>query len=89
MTRYITANGEEVEIVEETRNGNQYYVATGVPIVKPMDLATGYVPREWVAASTEMENTHGGIGWDGTTPTVNHPRNPDFRTACVVLTASI
>ncbi len=40
-----------------------------------MELATGYVPREWVAASTEMENTHGGTGWDGTTPTVNHPRN--------------
>lgn len=75
MTRYITANGEEVEIVEETRGGDQYYVATGVPIVKPMELATGYVPREWVAASTEMENTHGGTGWDGTTPTVNHPRN--------------
>ncbi|MXV62068.1 DUF2213 domain-containing protein [Natronorubrum sp. JWXQ-INN-674] len=75
MTRYITANGEEVEIVEETRNGDQYYVATGVPIVKPMELATGYVPREWVAASTEMENTHGCTGWDGTTPTVNHPRN--------------
>ncbi|OIB56609.1 hypothetical protein [Natrialba sp. SSL1] len=75
MTRYITANGEDVEIVEETRNGDRYYVATGVPIVKPMDLATGYVPREWIAASTEMENTHGGTGWDGTTPTVNHPRN--------------
>ncbi|MDJ1434782.1 hypothetical protein [Halostagnicola sp. A-GB9-2] len=79
MTRYITANGEAVKIIEETRDGDRHLVAKNVPIVKPMDLNTGYVPEASIEQSTGIENTHGTTGWSGTTPTVNHPRNhPSF-----------
>lgn len=79
MYQKITANGEDVEIREETRDGDRYLVAVDVPLVKPMELDTGYVPEESVAASVETQNTHGATGWSGTTPTVNHPRNePSF-----------
>lgn len=69
----------DTDVVEERRGGDRYLVAQGVPIIRPQTLSNGYVPERAVANSTDQENTHGGVGWEGVTATLNHPRNlPEF-----------
>ncbi len=77
---HLTINEDgETTVREETRAGSRYLIAENVGIVKPMKLTNGYVPEESIGASVDLDNTHGGTGWDGTVGTLNHPRNDPNR----------
>lgn len=52
---------------QQVRETDEAWIIEDVPIVKPMNLAGGYVP-EWSIRETANE-------WDNTVPTLNHPRN--------------
>jgi len=64
QTYYPVANSVGPQQVRETESA---YIIEDVPIVRPMELAGGYVPEE------SVRDTAGA--WDGTPATLNHPRN--------------
>jgi len=64
QTYYPVANSVGPQQVRETDSA---YIIEDVPIVRPMELAGGYVPEQ------SVRDTAGA--WDGTPATLNHPRN--------------
>lgn len=54
------------EVVEETRDGDTFYIVEDVPFVRAMSLAGGYVPHNEIEDSTP--------DWS-VSLTANHPRN--------------
>lgn len=63
-----TPNAVDTENVhEEVIDGDRHLVAEDVQVIKPMNLAGGYVPAAHVAASA--------AAWDGQPLGVNHPRD--------------
>ena len=63
-THYPVANSVGPQQVRETDDA---YIIEDVPIVRPMELAGGYVPEQ------SVRKTAGA--WDGVPATLNHPRD--------------
>ena len=64
QTLYPVANSVGPQQVRETDSA---YIIEDVPIVRPMELAGGYVPEQSIRHTAEA--------WEGTTVTLNHPRD--------------
>lgn len=66
---------QNANIEEEERDGVRYLIAKGITIAKNQQMDKGYLPTDSIEKSTELENTHGGTGWNGVPITLQHPRN--------------
>lgn len=66
---HLVTNAIDTDHVRETTNsdGERILIAEDVPLVKPMELAGGYVPEDHLRAST--------ADWHGEEITLRHPRN--------------